>query len=256
MRAADRELLLDLFGGLGHPLASRCAVELAGSPRFGAFLERYRGKIGRKVRSLEKPERWPDLWLELWTAARLLADRRFEVAYESFGARKVRGPDLTLTFRTHTICHVEIKHVHTELSFAKWAEIVCTKLGQLPAGATSVLLVGTGPEIAKSCPAETALRELGRRAQQGETRYLHTLRPAGSTGLLPPDSAPGRSAPRRQLGSDRSGSARTSGRISRPGTGCLRIWPARSWPVSPHLPTRHNPRPGHQGVDSTAATRA
>ena len=169
MRAADRELLLDLFGGLGHPLASRCAVELAGSPRFGAFLERYRGKIGRKVRSLEKPERWPDLWLELWTAARLLADRRFEVAYESFGARHVRGPDLTLTFRTNTICHVEIKHVQTELSFAKWAEVVCTKLGQLPAGATSVLLVGTGPAIAESCPAETALRELGRRAQQGET---------------------------------------------------------------------------------------
>ena len=87
----------------------------------------------------------------------------------------MRGPDLTLTFRTHTICHVEIKHVRTELSFAKWAEIVCTKLGQLPTGATSVLLVGTGPEIAESCPAETALRELGRRAQQGEngifTRY-------------------------------------------------------------------------------------
>ena len=168
MRAADSELLLDLFGSLGHPLASRCAVELAASPRFGAFLERYRGKIGRKARSLQKPESWPDLWLELWTAARLLADRRFEVTYESFGAQKVRGPDLTLTFRTHTICHVEIKHVRTELSSAKWAEIVCTKLGQLPTGATSVLLVGSGPEIAKSCPAETALRELGRRAQQGE----------------------------------------------------------------------------------------
>jgi hypothetical protein len=168
MRAADRELLLDLFGGLSHPLASRCAAELAGSARFGIFLERYRGKIGRKARSLERPESWPDLWLELWTAARLLADRRFEVAYESFGAQKVRGPDLTLTFRTHTICHIEIKHVRTELSSAKWAEIVCTKLGQLPTGATSVLLVGTDPEIAESCPAETALRELGRRAQQGE----------------------------------------------------------------------------------------
>jgi len=168
MRAADRELLLDLFGELRHPLASRCAAELAASPRFGTFLERYRGKIGRKARSLEKPESWPDLWLELWTAARLLADRRFEVAYESFGARKVRGPDLTLTFRTHIICHVEIKHVRTELSSAKWAEVVCTKLGQLPTGATSVLLVGTDPEMAEFCPAETALRELSRRSQQGE----------------------------------------------------------------------------------------
>jgi hypothetical protein len=168
MRAADRELLLDLFGGLADPLAIRCAAELGSSPRFGAFLERYRGKIGRKARSVETPERWPDVWLELWAAARLLADRRFEVAYESFGAQKVRGPDLTLTFRTHVICHVEIKHVRTELSFAKWAEIVCTKLDQLPTGAPNVLLVGVGPGITESSTAETALRELGQRAQQGE----------------------------------------------------------------------------------------
>jgi hypothetical protein len=168
MRAADRELLVGLFGGLGHPLASRCARQMVVCPRFGIFLNVYRGKIGKKVRSLEGPGSWHDLWLELWTAARLLADRRFEVAYESYAAQKLRGPDLTATFRTHTICHIEIKHVRADLSLAKWTEVLCTKLGQLPAGAINVLVVGTGAQIVESCSAEKAVRELGQAAQRGE----------------------------------------------------------------------------------------
>jgi hypothetical protein len=174
MRAADRELLVGLFGGLGHPLASRCAWQMVASPRFSTFLNGYRGKIGKKVRSLEGPGSWHDLWLELWTAAQLLSDRRFEVAYESYAAQKVRGPDLTATFRTHTICHIEIKHVRAELSLAKWTEVLCTKLGQLPTGAINVLLVGTGAQIVESCSVESAVGELGRAAKAGEnTAFQH-----------------------------------------------------------------------------------
>jgi hypothetical protein len=138
-------------------------------PRFGSFLNTYRGKIGKKVRSLEGTGSWHDLWLELWTAARLLADRRFEVAYESYAAQKIRGPDLTATFRTHTICHIEIKHVRAELSLAKWTEVLCTKLGQLPPSAINVLLVGTGTQIVESCSVESAVGELGKAAQRGES---------------------------------------------------------------------------------------
>jgi hypothetical protein len=174
MRASDRELLIGLFGGIGHPLASRCAEWVLACPRFRVFLEQYRGKIGKKVRALEGPtsgsgpSAWQDLWLELWTAARLLADRRFEVAYETYAARKVRGPDLTATFRTHTTCHIEIKHVRAELDATKWAEVLCAKLGQLPSGAINVLLMGSGTHPAAPCSAETALRDLGQRAQRGE----------------------------------------------------------------------------------------
>ncbi|MGO8946517.1 MAG: hypothetical protein ACLQUY_02395 [Ktedonobacterales bacterium] len=168
MRAADQELLISLFGGVGHPLASRCAAQMADSPRFRAFLDEYRGKIGKKVRSLEGPASWQDLWLELWAAARLLSDRRFEVAYESYAAQKVRGPDLTATFRTHISCHIEIKHVRAELSSVKWAEVLCTKFGQFPPAAMNVLLVGTSAQIHQSCSVETAVGELGRLARRGE----------------------------------------------------------------------------------------
>jgi hypothetical protein len=168
LRAADRELLKSLFGDVGHPLASRCAEEMLNSPRFTAFLHTYRGKIGKKVRSLEGPGRWPDLWLELWTAARLLADRRFDLQYESYAAQKLRGPDLTATFRTHVVCHIEIKHVRTELGLAKWEEVLCTKLGQLPSSYMNVLLVGTGTQITETCSVEAATAELTARAGRGD----------------------------------------------------------------------------------------
>jgi hypothetical protein len=86
LRAADRELLKSLFGDVGHPLASRCAVEILNSPRFAAFLDTNRSKIGKKARSLEGAGRWPDLWLELWTAAQVISDRRFELWYENYAA--------------------------------------------------------------------------------------------------------------------------------------------------------------------------
>lgn len=168
MRAADRELLIALFGDVGHPLASRCGAALVECPRFRVFLEQYRGKIGKKVRTQQGTGSWHDLWLELWTAARLLGDRRFEVAYERYAARKVRGPDLTATFRANTVCNIEVKHVRAELSAGKWAEVVCGKLGQLPTGAINVLLVGTSAQVAEPATAEAALGELSRMAQRGE----------------------------------------------------------------------------------------
>ena len=168
LRATDWELLKALFGDVGHPLASRCAAEILKSPRFAAFLETYRSKIGKKTRSLEGAGRWLDLWLELWTAAQLLSDRRFELRYESYVAQKMRGPDFTATFRTHIVCNIEIKHVRAELTFAKWGEVLCTKLGQLPAGCLNVLLVGTGTEIVETCSVDAAVAELRARAARGD----------------------------------------------------------------------------------------
>lgn len=172
MRAADRELLIGLFGGIGHPLATRCAEQMLANARFGAFLTLYQNKIRKKVRTLEGPTSWQDLWLELWTAARLLSDRRFVVAYETFAAQKVRGPDLTATFRVNTICHIEIKHARTELNVAKWAEVVCGKLGQLPPGANNVLLVGSTTHVTEAATVDTALLTLSRAAQRSDDAFF------------------------------------------------------------------------------------
>lgn len=180
MRAADKALLIGLFGGITHPLAIRCGEQMAINARFGAFLTLYQSKVRKKVRTLESPTSWQDLWLELWTAARLLADRRFAVAYETYAAQKVRGPDLTATFRTNTVCQIEIKHVRAELNAGKWAEVICGKLGQFPAGTINVLLVGTARQLAEPCPAETALQALNQAAQRGDDGYFQRNGLAGA----------------------------------------------------------------------------
>lgn len=184
MRAADRDLLIALFGDIGHPLASRCAERMLVSPRFRAFLDQHQTKIRKKVRTLEGPTSWHDLWLELWTASRLLADRRFDVDYEAFAARNMRGPDLTATFRTHVICHIEIKHVRAELTSVKWAEVLCAKLGQFPSGAINMLLVGNSVRSAEPCTAEAALRELSQLAQRGENALFQRYGMDGARGYL------------------------------------------------------------------------
>lgn len=168
MRGADRDLLLSLFGGLDRPLAVRCAPWMARSSRFRAFLDEYRAKIAKKARTLESADAWPDLWLELWTAARLLSDQRFVLIYEQFAAQRARGPDLTATFRATTTLHIEIKRARVNLTAPKWAEILCSKLGQLQPSAANVLLVGSGADIAETCAAETAIHDLSRMAERGE----------------------------------------------------------------------------------------
>ena len=66
---------------------------LAGSSRFRAFAGTYRDKIHKKLRNASDPEAARDVRAELQVARLLLADRRFEVAFEAYGSGKV-GPDL------------------------------------------------------------------------------------------------------------------------------------------------------------------
>jgi hypothetical protein len=172
MRASDVALLKAIFLNRSHPLAVVCAERMGGSPRFRAYLERYRAKVGKKVRSLTGAGTWLDLWLELWVAARFLDDRRFEVAYETFAAQKKRGPDLTVTFRSNLICHVEIRHVRTDLSLGKWTEVLCDKLGQLPPGAINLVLVATGQSAEEASSAEAAVHEVSRWARRADDSLL------------------------------------------------------------------------------------
>ena len=59
---------------------------LAESPRFRSFVEANRDKIRKKVRGAGSPAARLDVRAELRVAALLLADRRFELAFEAYGA--------------------------------------------------------------------------------------------------------------------------------------------------------------------------
>jgi hypothetical protein len=114
--AAEEELLLDLFGEPGSELAAAPSSVLAqpfaqwlsGSKPFLAFAQAYRSKIRKKLRMCRDVEEARNLECELRTAYVLLQAPRFAVAYEPQTKGRGRSADLAVTFRTHTIFHIEV----------------------------------------------------------------------------------------------------------------------------------------------------
>jgi len=158
------ELIAYLFGDEPSVLAAEIGPWLAASPRFRAFAETYRDKIRKKARGLRDVDGRRDLAFELAVAARLVADRRFALEYESYGAGQ-RAPDFRVTFRDQLRFNVEVRRlrglaVGTEAPSVPGRVIraICDKLGQLPPAMINVLVLGAdGP----SSHAETLARAMG-----------------------------------------------------------------------------------------------
>jgi hypothetical protein len=121
------------------------------SPRFRAFAETYRDKIRKKVRGITEAEGYRDLQAELATAYFLVPERRFLVEYEKYGVGKQRGPDFSVTYKTHTRFDVEVTRLRV-LSGAlasapaapdpgKLANTLCAKLAQLPPSMVNILVL-------------------------------------------------------------------------------------------------------------------
>src|SRR5438876_1487074 len=90
-----------IFGNMRLPLAVQFAYWVQESPRFRAFAETYRDKIRKKVRGISEAEGYGDLLAELATAYFLTLERRFLVEYEKYGVGQQRGPDFSVTYKTH-----------------------------------------------------------------------------------------------------------------------------------------------------------
>src|SRR5215470_854261 len=139
------ELLDYLLDDRSSVFATQCGNWMAASPRFAAFVERCRDKIRKKVRALRNDEGQRDLLAELAVAYHLLLERQFMVEYEMYAADKVRGPDFTATYKTHTPFNVEVKRLRAS-SRAKGREIrvldaTCDKLRQMPPSRANLLVI-------------------------------------------------------------------------------------------------------------------
>src|SRR3954463_14108290 len=99
---AASDLLPYIFINTRLPLAVQFAQWIQASPRFRVFAETYRDKIRKKVRGITEAEGYRDLQVELATAYFLVLERRFLVEYEKYGMGKQRGPDFSITYKTHT----------------------------------------------------------------------------------------------------------------------------------------------------------
>ena len=168
--AALDDLLTELFDGEQPVFRAEFARWLRGSRRFAAFVTANRGKIRAKLRTVRDDGGMQDLRAELETAALLLREERFTLAYEQYAATRQRGPDFTVTFKTHTPFHVEVRRIRSaELEgtddgahTGKLMAVLCDKVGQMPPSSVNLLWLAVMDGIAEAdlTYAATALRRL------------------------------------------------------------------------------------------------
>ena len=136
---------------------------IEGSPRFGAFITANQDKVRKKLNASDDENSRLDVRAELLIAYLMLADRRFDVAFEAYGARRL-GPDLTITFRANQRFNLEVTRLHAAdhpraaadepvagvplvssgdpgPAVARLASIITSKLRQLPGEIPNGLLI-------------------------------------------------------------------------------------------------------------------
>jgi hypothetical protein len=123
------------------------------SSRFAVFLTNNQDKVRKKLTTAVDEETRLDVRAELAVAHLLLADRRFELAFEAYGARRV-GPDLTVTFRANQRFNLEVTRTRATsgtdpaADVARLANVICGKLRQLPGEVPNALVIsGSGMSL-------------------------------------------------------------------------------------------------------------
>jgi hypothetical protein len=179
--AALDELLEYTFDGEKPAFYGEFEGWVRSSRRFRAFAGSHRGKIRAKVKSARDEGGMLDLRAELETAVLLLRDDRFTLAYEAYAAAKQRGPDFTVTFKTHTPFNVEVRRIRGaellagdgEARSGKLMAVLCDKVGQMPPSSVNLLWLAAESEIGEAdlAGAATMLRQLAeRKAEEFFTR--------------------------------------------------------------------------------------
>ncbi|MDQ3929990.1 MAG: hypothetical protein M3328_12700, partial [Chloroflexota bacterium] len=148
-RMPSTDLLLYIFSSTRLPLAVQVGRWVQESPRFREFAETYRDKIHKKVRTVTDADGYRDLQAELATAYFLVQERRFIVEYEKYGVGKQRGPDLSVTYKTHIRFDVEVTRLRGSQigeegagpEPSKLVNTLCAKLQQLPPSIMNVLVL-------------------------------------------------------------------------------------------------------------------
>jgi hypothetical protein len=177
-----------IFTGSAHSFAASLAGWLDAAPAFKTFVETHRDKIRKKVRGIRDEESQRDLLAELATAYWLLQERRFTLEYEYYNAGGGRGPDFSVTFRTHIRFNVEVTRLRGSSPEAaaegggrqtKIVNTLCAKLGQMPPSVINVLLLVGSDTADDAADVAAAIHLLGDRATHKDDPFF-TLR--GFTG--------------------------------------------------------------------------
>ena len=160
---AQDELLRHVLGNRTGPLADELTAWLSSSRPFEAFAGAHRDKIRKKLRTAIDETGVADVRAELLVAYRLANERRFDVAFETYGSGN-RGPDLTVTFRSNQPFNVEVTRLRVDrlagsddsTAASRLSGVLLTKLRQLPAGVPNVVALVWGDSLDAPAPITTA----------------------------------------------------------------------------------------------------
>lgn len=162
-----------LFTGRPHALSPQMLNWLTSSRRFVAFVTATGSKIRKKLRAAQEPESIADLQLELETAYLLLQERPLGIVYEPQIPGQPRRPDFAVTFTTHSTFMLEVTRLRgaqagTPAPFKpeRLADTVCSKLGQLLAQRSNVLLIGSPAPVTQG-DLRVVMTGLQGRAERG-----------------------------------------------------------------------------------------
>ena len=169
------DLLTYLFDEKPHLLAQPMATWLTTSRRFATFATTFRDKIRKKLRTTHDPEGLLDLRLELETAYLLLQERSLSLAYEPEQSKRIRSPDFAVTFTISLTFMVEVTRVQAEAISPvseRLADSISSKLGQLLAQRSNILLVGV--ESLNFAPSDipAAMLNIQQRAERNDSAFL------------------------------------------------------------------------------------
>jgi hypothetical protein len=198
------DLLDTIFDRRQPPLRAELAAWLRDSRRFLAFVSAHQTKIRAKVKNAADEAAGQDVRAELATAALLLSEERFSLEYEKYAAAKQRGPDFTVTYRTHTPFNVEVRRLRAaerEAGDAPWQNklmaVLADKVGQMPPSSVNLLWLVAPGELSQAdlAAAVARLRQLAeskteayftRRGYASAAAFLRQLRQLSAVVLAQP----------------------------------------------------------------------
>lgn len=152
-------------------MADELAGWLASSAAFRRFADAHRDKIRKKLRTAADPDARRDVRAELHAAHLLLADRRFELAFEAHGSGR-GGPDFTIGFRGQRAFELEVTRLRADAGAATHGGPLLAKLRQLQPSVANVLLIAMDGGRADALDVATAVRGLRARADARDEDFF------------------------------------------------------------------------------------
>ncbi|MBV9169744.1 MAG: hypothetical protein JOZ81_06650 [Chloroflexi bacterium] len=142
------QLVHEVAGTCRPGLQSELGRWMHGSPRFEALVAAHQSKLRKKLLTASSEDARLDVRAEMLVAFLLLDDRRFEVAWETFGIRQA-APDLTVIYRGNLQFNVEVTRLRDSDQpddAADWlapriASVIAGKVRQLPSSMPNALAI-------------------------------------------------------------------------------------------------------------------